>query len=137
MSILVHAQKLQNMMAEGKTMEAFEELYHDDVQVFEIPTGEHRNGKDAQRKAIEGWFAAVKEVNGGGVNSITANEETAMSSVETWMDVTMQDGSRMKMEEVAIQKWEDGKIIEEKFYYHMPAQPTQEQQKEQEESVQQ
>lgn len=137
MSILAHAQKLQNMMAEGKTMEAFEELYHDNVQVFEMPTGEQRNGKDAQRKAIEGWFAAVKEVNGGGVNSITANEETATSSVETWMDVTMQDGSRMKMEEVAIQKWEDGKIIEEKFYYHMPAQYTQEQHKEQEESVQQ
>lgn len=136
MSVLENAQKLQNMMAEGKTMEAFDELYHDNVQVYEMPTGEHRDGKEAQRKAIEGWFSAVKEVNGGGVTSITANEETGVSSAETWMDITMQDGNRMKMEEVAIQKWEDGKIIEEKFYYHMPAQQEQQQPEAKEESVQ-
>ncbi len=136
MSVLENAQKLQNMMAEGKTMEAFNELYHDNVQVYEMPTGEHRDGKEAQRKAIEGWFSAVKEVNGGGVTSITANEETGVSSAETWMDITMQDGNRMKMEEVAVQKWEDGKIIEEKFYYHMPTQQEQQQPVAKEESVQ-
>ncbi len=125
MGVLENAQKLQSMMAEGKTMEAFEELYADNVQIYEMPTGEHRDGKEAQRKAIEGWFGMVKEMHGGGLNSIAANEETGISTAETWTDITMQDGNRMKMEEVAVQKWENGKIVEEKFYYHMPAQPGQ------------
>lgn len=123
--VLENAKKLQNMMAEGKTMEAFEELYHDSVQVYEMPTGEHRDGKEAQRKAIEQWFGSVKEMHGGGVNNITSNEDDGVSTVESWMDVTTQDGNRMKMEEVAVQKWQDGQIVEEKFYYHMPTQSAQ------------
>jgi ketosteroid isomerase-like protein len=39
--------------------------------------------------------------------------------VESWMDVTMKDGKRSTMEEVAVQKWEDGQIIHERFYYNI------------------
>lgn len=120
MSVLENAQKLQQMLGEGKVMEAFEELYHENVQVYEMPTGEHRNGKDAQRKAIEGWMGMVQEHHGGGCNSITANEDTGITCAETWTDFTPKEGDRMKMQEVAVQKWQDGQIIEEKFYYNMP-----------------
>jgi hypothetical protein len=39
--------------------------------------------------------------------------------VESWMDVTMKDGKRHMMEEVAVQKWKDDQIIHERFYYNM------------------
>lgn len=122
MSYLEKAQKLCAMMGEGKTMEAFEELYHDNVVVQEMPTGEKREGKDAQRKAIQQWYADVKEAHGGGVDSITSNEQDGITTVESWMDITMQNGHRMKMSEVAVQQWKDGQIINEKFYYNMPQQ---------------
>ncbi len=120
MSVLENAQNLQGMMAEGKVMEAFEQYYDDNVQVYEMPTGEHRNGKAEQRKAIEGWFAMVKEHHGGGLKSIAANEETGVTTAETWTDFTPHEGGRMKMEEVAVQQWKNGKIVEERFYYNMP-----------------
>lgn len=120
MSVLENAQKMQAMIGEGKVMEAFEQYYDDQVQVYEMPTGEHRNGKEAQRNAIQEWFGMVKEAHGGGVDSITANEETGVACVEGWTDFTAQDGNRVKMQEVAVQQWKDGKIVQEKFYYNMP-----------------
>ncbi len=120
MSVLQHATELQQMMGQGQMMEAFEKFYHEDVKVTEMPSGEVRNGKAAQRAAIDQWQKMVTEVHGGGLESITANEESGHAAVESWIDVTFAEGGRMKMQEVAIQKWENGQIIEEKFYYNMP-----------------
>ncbi len=122
MSVLENAKDLQKMMAEGNTMEAFEKYYHDDVTVIEVPNGDTRKGKDAQRKIIKEWFESVEQVHGGGVNSVCANEEDGVSTAESWTDVTFKGGDRMKLSEVAVQKWKDGQIIEEKFYYNMPQQ---------------
>ena len=120
MSLLEQARNLQQMLAEGNTMEAFEKYYHDNVKVIEIPTGEERHGKEAQREAIQQWFDSLAEFHDGGVGSICADEENGITTAESWMDVSFKGGMRMKMSEVAVQKWQDGQIIEEKFYYHMP-----------------
>ncbi len=111
---------LQKMMAEGKAMEAFEKYYDDDVVVVEMATGETRKGKAAQRDALGKWFESIKEYHSGGYGPIASNEEEGVTCVETWFDCTFQDDNRMKMEEVAVQKWKDGKIVHEKFYYNMP-----------------
>lgn len=122
MSCLENARKLQQMLGEGQGMEAFEKFYHDDVTVTEVATGEIRKGKDAQRKAIQQWYGMVKELHGGGCHSVCSDEANQVSTAEGWMDVSFQDGNRVKMSEVAVQKWQDGQIIDEKFYYHMPDQ---------------
>ena len=120
MSVLEKTQRLHQMMAEGKVMEAFEEFYHDNVVVVEAD-GEVRKGKAAQRQAIHDWMNGGQEQHGGGVGAITANEETGVTAVESWTDVSTAHG-RVKMEEVAIQKWQDDKIIHERFYYNVPGQ---------------
>lgn len=120
MSCLANAQRLCDLMGQGKSMEAFEELYHDDVVVVEA-NGDSRSGKDAQREAIKEWYASVKEHHGAGFGAITANEDQQTTSIESWFDITTEQG-RMKMEEVGVQKWQDGKIIHERFYYNMPGQ---------------
>ena len=44
-----------------------------------------------------------------------------MAGASEWeMDVTYKGAPRMKMCQVAVQKWQDGKIINERFYYSMP-----------------
>jgi len=58
-------------------------------------------------------------MNDGGVTAITSNEETGVTMVESWMDISFKDGNRMKMEEVAVQTWKDDQIIREHFYYNM------------------
>ena len=122
MTYLEKVQAFQNMQMEGKVMEAFEKYYADDVQVHEMPTGEVRNGKAAQRTAIQQWFGMVKEHHGGGCGAITSDEENATTCVESWFDITFQDGNRVMMKEVGVQKWKDDQIIEEKFYYNAPPQ---------------
>ena len=51
-----------------------------------------------------------------------SDEENQITTAESWMDVEFQDGKRVKMSEVAVQRWQDGQIIDEKFYYSMPGQ---------------
>lgn len=119
MSYLQQVQDLQTMIGQGQMLEAFEKYYHDDVVMVEA-TGEVRKGKDANREFEKQWLASVKEVHGAGVTAITSNEEDSTTMTESWMEATFQDGSRYKMEETAVQKWDGDKIIHERFYYNMP-----------------
>lgn len=121
MNLKEKAIKLQEMIVSGQGMEALDQLYHDDIQVYEMPTGEHRSGKDAQRKAMKDWADGIQEFHGSGYGAVTSDEENNRTCAELWMDVTFKDGNRVKLEEVAVHKWQDGKIIEEKFYYELPA----------------
>ena len=84
-------------------------------------TGDVREGKETSRKFEEQWLASIMEHHGGGVHTITANEEACVTMVEAWVEVTFQDGNRMKLEEVAVQHWKDGQVIRERFYYNAPS----------------
>ncbi len=108
---------MYQMIGEGNMLEAFETYYHDDVVMVEA-TGDKREGKDANREFEKNWLAGIKEMHGGGVNAITSNEDAGVTMVEAWTDMTFKDGNRMKMEEVAVQKWDGDKIIHERFYYN-------------------
>ena len=115
---LKRAQELQKWIAEGKSLEALDEFYDDDVHVFEMANGTHRKGKIEQREAILEWFDMIKETHGGGYKSICSDEKNKVTTAESWVEITLKDGTRMKMEEVAVQKWENEKIVEEKFYHN-------------------
>ena len=116
MSCKDNARDLYDMIGRGQMMEAFEKYYSDNVVVYE-PTGETRKGKDAQRNALNDWNSAVEESHGGGYGAITSDEDSNTSMVESWSDVSFKGGGRMTMKEVAVQKWQDGQIVEERFYY--------------------
>ena len=121
MTYLEKAQAFQQMMNEKGSMETFEKYYAENCKVTEVPTGVVRDGKAAQRKAIQEWFGNVQEFHGGGVGAITANEAEATTMIESWFDITYKNGHRGQMKEVGIQKWEGDQIIDEKFYYNIPS----------------
>jgi ketosteroid isomerase-like protein len=107
-----------DMMAKGQLPDAFEKYYDKDVVMVEA-TGETRTGKDANRKFQQDFMGTIKEFHGMGMVSVTSNEGEKTSMIESCMDVTMADGNRSKMEEVAVvQKWSDGQIVHERFYYN-------------------
>ena len=119
MSYLQKITEMYAMIGQGKSMEALEQFYADNVVVIDGPSPA-RNSKDEQRQAVQQWFGRVKEFHGSGTGSITANEEAGTTTVESWTDITFQDGTRVKMEEVGVQKWEGDKIVHERFYYTVP-----------------
>lgn len=121
MTNLERIQDLYDRMSKGQMMEAFEDYYAEDVQVIEA-TGEVRDGKAAQREAVNQWRGGIKEMHNIGNGKPMSNEASGQTSIESWVDATFKDGNRMKMEEVCVQNWKDGKIVKERFYYNVPGQ---------------
>jgi ketosteroid isomerase-like protein len=124
MNHIEDAKKIYEMIGQGKLLEAFDKYYHNDVVMVEA-SGEVRKGKEANRKFQNEFLETIKEVHGSGLKSVAANDKDDITMVESWMDVTMKDGNRSKMEEVAVQKWQGDKIIHERFYYNMTPQAPQ------------
>jgi hypothetical protein len=97
----------------GKAIEALEKFYHDDTEKTDFLDGKTTKGK-----------AKVKEVNETLISKITAVREYAAvdkivkgnRSFIVWaLDFDHSDLGTVKATEVAIQDWQDGKIIRERF----------------------
>ncbi len=110
------AKDIYDKIYSGRLMEAFEEYYHEDCVLIEA-TGEVRRGKAANRAVELGFVNNIKEWKDGAVKCITANEEEGVTMVESWLDVIMSNGKPFRLEQIARQKWKDGQIIEERFYF--------------------
>jgi len=117
MSYLEKARDIYDMSAKGKMLDAFEKYYHKNVVMVEA-TGEARKGKDSNREFQKQFMTTIKEMHGMGINALTSNEKEGITMVESWIDATMADGNRAKMEEVSVQKWQGDQIIHERFYYN-------------------
>jgi ketosteroid isomerase-like protein len=110
------AQDIYNMLGQGKLMDAFEKYYADGV-VMEEPTGK-RTGKAECREYEKQFLNNVQEFHDLQVKSLTSDEANGITTVENMMEVTFKDGNRVKMEQVAVQKWEGDQIVHERFYYN-------------------
>jgi hypothetical protein len=106
--------KLDKALFTGRAMEAFEELYDDDVVMQENTEAEHR-GKDVNRKREQEFFATVEEFHGGQVLASGHGGDVSFSEYD--MDVTLKGVGRIKMVQVAVRRWKNGKIVNERFYH--------------------
>lgn len=114
MDILSLNKKLDDMILSGKAMDAFEELYADDVVMAENYDSECV-GKDANRKREIEFFSSVEKLNHASVGKSGASGDTSFS--EWHFDATFKNGGRAVMQQVAVRQWKDGKIVHERFYY--------------------
>lgn len=115
MSVKEKIKDVYQHVQNGTALDAFEKYYADNVTMI-LEDGTSVEGKDANRKRENEFFDSVESFNGMEVVGITANEENNQTAVESWMDVTFKGGNRLKLEQVATQDWEDGKIVRERFY---------------------
>jgi ketosteroid isomerase-like protein len=107
-------QKLNDAILSGKAMEAFEELYADDV-VMQENTDPPCVGKEANRKRELDFFANLEAVHGGAVTASAVNGDVSFS--EWTMELTLKGMGRIKMDQVAVRRWKDGKVVHERFYH--------------------
>ena len=111
------ANRLVELCSNGKFNEAQDELFADNAVSIEPehtmqPVAE---GLESVKKKGQEFQSAIDENHGGYVGEpIVAGNHFAITM---GMDVTMKDGSRMKMDEVAVYKVADGKIVSEQFFY--------------------
>lgn len=114
MNIQDKVNDLNQHILSGNALEAFEKYYHEDIAMQENnekPT----KGKEANRKREQEFFGAITEFHGAEVKNIAIGSDVSM--VEWFMDFTHKDWGRVAKTQVSVQKWKDGKIINEKFYY--------------------
>jgi hypothetical protein len=106
--------KLDDAIFGGRAMEAFEELYDDDVVMQENTDAEHR-GKTLNRKRELEFFATIEELHGGKLLGSGHGGDVSFSESE--MDVTLKGIGRIQMAQVAVRRWKNGKIVHERFYH--------------------
>ncbi len=114
MNLSERVQDLNNLVLQGKAMEAFEKYYADDV-VMQENNNPPTAGKDANRKREEEFFGGITEFRGAEVVDYTVGENIAF--VRWLFDYTHKDWGVRKYHQVAVQEWRDGKIVKETFYY--------------------
>ena len=115
------AETLVKLCSTGKFQEAIDSLYSPEIVSMEAgaPPGESREAKGiAAVRAKSEWWYANHEVHGATVEGpLVAGSHF---TVTFKMDVTFKPQSkRFTMEEVAVYKVADGKIVYEEFFYSM------------------
>jgi hypothetical protein len=116
MSYKEKATAIYDMLAQGKLLEAFDKYYSDHVVMEELGE-EPIKGKEVNRQREIAFLESVQDFHGTGVDSITADEESGVVMIESWMDLTFKNGTRINMEQIAVQRWENDHIVYEKFYH--------------------
>lgn len=105
---------LNNLVLQGKSMEAFEKYYHEEVSMQENdqpPTV----SKSINRQREQAFFGAITEFRGAEVKGLAIGDNV---SYVTWhYDYTHKDWGVRNYTQVSVQHWEEGKIIHEQFIY--------------------
>ncbi|HSO23294.1 MAG TPA: nuclear transport factor 2 family protein [Chondromyces sp.] len=107
-------EKLNAMVLQGKIMEAMNEFYADDVVMAENdnpPTVGLAANLEREQAFVDNttWYGAE-------VKNVVVDGDTSM--VQWWLDFhNVQYGARLAFTQVAVQRWRDDKIVDERFYY--------------------
>ncbi|MEM9881513.1 MAG: ester cyclase [Planctomycetota bacterium] len=110
----VRLHELLDTIRNGRIMDAMREFYADDVVMAEPRYGE-TVGLPANLEREEKFVASVKEFKGFETPAVAVGDGVGIyENVMDWVDT---DGNDVHVEQVVVQKWKDGKIVHERFYY--------------------
>jgi hypothetical protein len=105
---------IKTLVLQGKAMEAFEKYYDEDVVMQENETPA-TIGKAANRQRELDFFAKVVEFRGLALKTVAYGDDLIIS--EWFVDYTHADWGKITHDQVSVQKWKDGKVVHERFYY--------------------
>lgn len=106
---------LNELIAKGNTLTAMELFYADDI-VMQENEAPPRIGKQLCMEHERNNLAHIKGLTCQLLSQAINNETNRVFS--EWEIVFVDNNNHtLKLTEVAVQQWQDGKIIREKFYY--------------------
>jgi ketosteroid isomerase-like protein len=105
--------QLNDLIIQGKSIQALRTLYAEDVVAQENDEPE-RHGRDAWIQARE---AVEKNLTkfAARVLAHAANGDVSFSEWEYDVDIT--GVGAMRIVQVAVRRWKDGKVVRERFYH--------------------
>ena len=105
---------IKTLVLQGKAMEAFEKYYGEEVVMQENETPA-TIGKTANRRRELEFFSKVVEFRAADVKSVAYGDDVIIS--EWFVDYTHADWGNVTHDQVSVQKWQNGKVVHERFYY--------------------
>jgi ketosteroid isomerase-like protein len=106
--------EIKTLVLQGKAMAAFEKYYGENVVMQENETPA-TIGKTANRERELEFFAKVIEFRNTEVKSVAYGDDVIIS--EWFVDYTHADWGKVTHDQVSVQRWQDGKVVHERFYY--------------------
>jgi ketosteroid isomerase-like protein len=100
----------------GRSLEAIDRFYADEVEARENDQAP-RVGKALNRANEERNLRSLTAPPTLVARAVTWNEADGVSMIEWDIRFTPKKGAPMRLEEVAVQRWRDGKIVSERFFY--------------------
>ena len=113
--IKISVEKLNNIIFEGKILDAFEKFYADDM-VMRDNDYPAIKGKEENRIHEEVFVNGLTEFRGAKILNTIISDGIAV--IEWRFDYTRKDYGVRDYKQVSVQQWKDEKIVEEKFYYN-------------------
>ena len=113
-ALLEKIDDLNDLVLQGKALEAFEKYYHDEV-IMQENESSPTIGKEANRQREKEFFSSITEFRTAQPLKITVGEGVSM--VQWHYDYTHRDWGVRNYSQVSVQEWKDGKIIKEQFFY--------------------
>jgi ketosteroid isomerase-like protein len=118
MTVKEIADRLTQLCREGKYDTAQKELYSEDAESYE-PAGspglQTAKGRDAIIEKGHHFQSMVEAVHSSTVSDpVIAGDNFAVAAI---LDLTMKGMGRVTMEELAVYKVKDGKVVREEFFY--------------------
>jgi len=113
--ILTNINAVLNLLAEGKFIEAMTEYLADDVKLYE-GNNDPKIGKAFCIAEEQKLLSTVVDFGGYKVLSGPAVKGDT-SFYEAVMEFKTNDGTEHRFEQVVRTKWENGKIVNERFYH--------------------
>jgi len=114
-TIAESVENLNRMIENKQIMEAFEKYYADDVVMNEVGQ-DPKVGKEANRNYEQMWVDGLKQITIE-IKGVAIDEESGLAFVEAHYDFEHEQWGQLKYDQVAVQRWENGKIVQETFYH--------------------
>jgi ketosteroid isomerase-like protein len=116
MVLLENVRELIALCERNATLEAIERFYAEDVVVFENHE-RARAGREACLAYERAALAQLKQPAKLRARSWAVDPQSGVAFIE-WVIRFLGDEDRpMRLDEVAVQRWAGGRIVEERFYY--------------------
>jgi SnoaL-like protein len=113
-TLLEKITNLNDLVLEGKALEAFE-TYYDDGVIMQENQNPPTVGKQANREREQQFFSSIVEFRGAKPLKVTVGAGVTM--VQWHYDYTHKDWGLRNYTQVSVQEWKNGKIVREQFFY--------------------
>ena len=113
-AIEANVKELIALVESGKTLDAFDKFYHEDL-VMQENHGEERIGKAVNRKFEEDFLAGIQNVRDYRSTGYMAG--SGVASIRWKVDMDHAAWGSVDFTEITLQEWRDGQIVRESFHY--------------------